>query len=178
MMSRASTSMLRSGRQDFGTDRFERLAWLIAGGLVAGIFGVWLVGLGLHAQLEERLPERASTELIRSDATRPAAMRMMQFTPQGTNDLLLRTAGDGGQGRMLRFERDGFIVSIVRSLDRDRRRFGVPLDAPYRLIRWDNGQLLFEDPETGTQIELSAFGANNVAAFAALLETTESASLK
>ncbi len=152
-------------------DKYERLGWLMTGGILAGILAVWLVGLTVHNNRGEVTPARtAAMELIRSDATRPLAMRTIRFAEQG-RDLVALDADDGTAIKSLGFERDGFVVSIVRSLDRERRRLGLPTGQPYRLTRWNNGQVLFEDPATGGQIELSAFGATNVGAFAQLLST-------
>lgn len=151
-------------------DQYEMLAWRITGGLLLGIFGVWLAGLSLHANSGDPAPSRASAaaELIRDDATRPVSMRTIRFAEQG-RDLVALDSADGHQIKALGFERDGFVVSIVRSLERERKRLGMATGEPYRLTRWNNGQLLFEDPSTGGQIELSAFGTTNVGAFAQLL---------
>lgn len=151
-------------------DQYEMLAWRITGGLLLGILGVWLVGLTLHANGGDGAPSRtsAAAELIRDDATRPVSMRTIRFAEQG-RDLVAFDSADGREIKMLGFERDGFVVSIVRSLDRERKRLGMTAGEPYRLTRWNNGQLLFEDPATGGQIELSAFGTTNVGAFAQLL---------
>lgn len=151
-------------------DQYEMMAWRITGGLLLGILGVWLAGLALHANGGDPAPTRASAaaELIRDDATRPVSTRTIRFADQGRDLVALDTA-DGLKIKSLGFERDGFIVSIVRSLDRERKRLGMAAGEPYRLTRWNNGQLLFEDPSTGGQIELSAFGTTNVGAFAKLL---------
>jgi putative photosynthetic complex assembly protein len=42
-------------------------------------------------------------------------------------------------------------------------------DAPVTLARHANGRLTLDDPATGWTVELTAFGSDNEAAFAALL---------
>ncbi len=157
-------------------DQYEVMAWRITGGLLLGILAVWLAGLALHSNSGEPAPSRtsAAAELIRDDATRPVAVRTIRFADKGRDLVALDTA-DGREIKSLGFERDGFVVSIVRSLDRERKRLGLSAGEPYRLTRWNNGQLLFEDPVTGGQIELSAFGTTNVGAFAQLLKANPEA---
>jgi hypothetical protein len=41
------------------------------------------------------------------------------------------------------------------------------------LIRWANGTLSLEDPETGRKVPLDAFGPDNAGAFAAILDAAE-----
>lgn len=149
-------------------DHYERLAWRLSGVLVASLFVIWLAGLLTHRSATDEVPNRTPTEFVRADATRPTATRFIRFAEVG-RDFVALDATDGTSIRALGFERDGFVVSIVRSLERERRRLGIATGAPYRLIRWNNGQLLFEDPETGGQIELTAFGASNAEAFGQLL---------
>jgi putative photosynthetic complex assembly protein len=45
----------------------------------------------------------------------------------------------------------------------------VGQDAPVTLARHENGRLTLTDPATGWSVELTAFGSDNEAAFAALL---------
>ncbi len=151
-------------------DQYEVLAWQISGALLIGLVAIWLGGLWFHgAQLAEQQPVRGAAELLRADATRPSAVRIIRFNEVAGRDLVAVDAENERAIKPLGFERDGFVVSIVRSLDRERRRIGIAAGAPYRLSRWNNGQLLLEDPETGGQIELSAFGSTNAEAFATLL---------
>jgi putative photosynthetic complex assembly protein len=63
----------------------------------------------------------------------------------------------------------GFVTVIGNGLDRARTVARVAPDAPVTLARHENGRLTLSDPETGWSVELTAFGADNEAAFAALL---------
>ena len=64
-------------------------------------------------------------------------------------------------------------IVILRAFVRMRQVAKVPLEAPYRLIRWESGQVSLSDTATGERIYLEAFGKDNVAAFAVLLDQRE-----
>ena len=63
----------------------------------------------------------------------------------------------------------GFITVIGNGLDRARTVARVSQNAPVTLARHQNGRLSLSDPETGWTVELTNFGSDNEAAFAALL---------
>lgn len=63
----------------------------------------------------------------------------------------------------------GFITVIGNGLDRARTVARVSENAPVTLARHQNGRLSLSDPETGWTVELTNFGSDNEAAFAALL---------
>jgi putative photosynthetic complex assembly protein len=150
-------------------DRHEKLAWQLAGGLLAGLVVLWSAGYLFHANRPAGTsPLAATADVLRADAVRPTAIRDLRFVESG-RDLIARDAAGGDIVRLLDFQKDGFVVSIVRSLERERKRLGVAANEPYRLTRWNNGQVLLEDPATGSQTEFSAFGPTNVEAFARLL---------
>jgi putative photosynthetic complex assembly protein len=64
---------------------------------------------------------------------------------------------------------DGFVLGVMRGMRRERKIRDVPLDEPYLLALREDGRLVFEDPNTGAQIDLRAFGPDNLASFAKLL---------
>ena len=66
-------------------------------------------------------------------------------------------------------EHGGFVTVIGSGLDRARTVARVGQDAPVTLARHENGRLTLTDPATGWSVELTAFGSDNEAAFAALL---------
>ena len=72
-------------------------------------------------------------------------------------------------------ETGGFISGVSRALTRVRRGYGVPGDAPVRLIRYQDGRLALKDDATGWRVEIAGFGADNRAAFARLLEKARAA---
>ena len=65
---------------------------------------------------------------------------------------------------------DGFIGVIGRVIDRDRLVNRIEGTPPVRLVRRDNGHTAIIDDATGLTIELIGYGADNVAAFARLLD--------
>ena len=66
--------------------------------------------------------------------------------------------------------RGGFIAGIWRVLKRVRGQHQVALDAPVRLVLWEDGRLSILDDTTGWRAELTGFGADNLDAFARLLK--------
>ena len=67
-------------------------------------------------------------------------------------------------------DRAGFIGVIGKVIDRQRMLSGVPFDTPLRIVRRDNGHTAIIDDGTGHTIELSAYGTDNIASFANLLD--------
>lgn len=67
-------------------------------------------------------------------------------------------------------DRMGFVGVIWRSLERKRMLAGADMAAPVRLVRREDGHVTILDPETGWSVPLIGYGADNVAAFARLLE--------
>lgn len=65
---------------------------------------------------------------------------------------------------------DGFIGVIGRVIERDRQVNRIEGNPPVRLVRRDNGHTAIIDDSTGLVVELIGYGADNVAAFARLLD--------
>ena len=63
----------------------------------------------------------------------------------------------------------GFITVIQSGMERARKVAQVPGNPPMRVVKYDNGRLVAEDPATGWSAELYAFGQDNKAAFERLL---------
>jgi putative photosynthetic complex assembly protein len=62
-----------------------------------------------------------------------------------------------------------FVRGVLRAMARERRQRGISREEPFRIIQLSANRLLLEDPSTGTQIPLEAFGPDNVAAFQRLM---------
>ena len=108
----------------------------------------------------------------------PPAVGEIQAAPQQSRQFTFADRGDGAvlvtdmeDGRVFVLEHGthNFIRGVMRGLNRERRRRSLDAAAPFRLTRWDQGQLSLEDPATGRRIELAAFGPTNLQEFAALL---------
>lgn len=65
----------------------------------------------------------------------------------------------------------GFITVIQSGVFTERRKHGIDPLLPIRIVKYANGRLVAEDPETGWSAELYAFGSDNKAAFERLLAT-------
>ena len=66
--------------------------------------------------------------------------------------------------------RAGFIDVIWVSVNRERKVNGVTGNPPLTLARRENGRTAIIDPATNWSIELVGYGADNIAAFARLLD--------
>ena len=78
----------------------------------------------------------------------------------GTDEAALASSRD---------DRSGFIEVIWRVQDRARMLAAYLGDAPVKVVRLYTGRIAIIDTATNRQIELSGYGADNVAAFASLL---------
>ena len=67
----------------------------------------------------------------------------------------------------------GFVTVIQSAMARARLVARIEGNPPIRLVRYDNGRLVAEDPATGWSAELYAFGQDNKAAFERLLDDTK-----
>jgi putative photosynthetic complex assembly protein len=63
----------------------------------------------------------------------------------------------------------GFITVIQNAMARARTVARVEGNPPIRIVQYDNGRLVAEDPVTKASIELYAFGADNKAAVERLM---------
>ncbi|WP_439106995.1 photosynthetic complex assembly protein PuhC [Congregibacter sp.] len=63
-----------------------------------------------------------------------------------------------------------FLRGVVRSLVRQRRGLDSGIASLFELTRYDDARLVLSDPSTGEKIDLVAFGASNIAVFAALMD--------
>jgi putative photosynthetic complex assembly protein len=68
---------------------------------------------------------------------------------------------------------DGFVRVVLRSFTRDRRLHGIGREEPFRLRVHANGRLSIEDRATLRVVDLSGFGADNIAAFSRLITKRE-----
>lgn len=64
----------------------------------------------------------------------------------------------------------GFLGVMGRVIDRERLVNAVTGTPPVQVVRRDNGNIAILDPSTGMATELIGYGADNVAAFAKLLD--------
>ena len=67
-------------------------------------------------------------------------------------------------------EHGGFVTVIQNVIQRARTVARVEGNPPIKIIQYDNGRLVAEDPASGASIELYAFGNDNKAAVEQLLD--------
>lgn len=65
---------------------------------------------------------------------------------------------------------NGFVRVVLRGLARERKLADIGPQPPFRLSRLANGQLTLTDTASGKMVDLDAFGAANVGAFARLMQ--------
>jgi putative photosynthetic complex assembly protein len=97
-----------------------------------------------------------------------AAVLTLIFEEDAGGTLRVLEAGSGREIRVLAPGEGGFLRGVMRPLRRERARMGAPDNAPYRLERWSDGSLTLADSSASLFLELAAYGATSVEAFAAL----------
>lgn len=109
------------------------------------------------------------------------------YTPQGeltaSADLHFTDEADGLVAvydavtgtRLIEYGEDEgvFVRVVMRGVARQRRLRGEGAEVPVRLAQMDGVRLWLIDPTNGIEIYLNAFGPDNVAAFAEILEREE-----
>lgn len=74
------------------------------------------------------------------------------------------------EGRLIMdLDHGGFITVIQNAVARERTVARVAGNPPIRIVQYDNGRLVAEDPHSKASIELYAFGKDNKAAFERLM---------
>jgi putative photosynthetic complex assembly protein len=107
--------------------------------------------------------------VVRNPVMSPVMIRDIIITELSGDRLAVADAATRETIETIAPDKDGFIRGAMRGLNRARMQRNLPLDTPWRLIRWDNGRLTLSDTATGQRVELDAFGKTNAAAFARFL---------
>ncbi|MEM1174234.1 MAG: photosynthetic complex putative assembly protein PuhB [Pseudomonadota bacterium] len=82
-------------------------------------------------------------------------------------------ATTGQQVALLARGEGNFVRGTLRGLVRLRRQSGFGAEQPFALHQTEAGRLILEDPATGTEIDLIAFGEPNAEAFRRFVETSD-----
>ncbi|MQY52738.1 photosynthetic complex assembly protein PuhC [Rhodocyclus gracilis] len=142
---------------EFGSQPFPRAPLIAAGSLIA----VTLIGVAVarYTGFDPRVSPPAPAVQSRSLAfiDRPDGSLGVVDVDQHTEVAALPPGNEG------------FLRATLRSLYRERKRQGIPADAPYRLVAHADGHVTLEDPSTGRLFDLGSFGPSNLAVFARLL---------
>lgn len=124
------------------------------------------VSLGFIEREAVPTVERASANVAQ------VAERNLQFLDREDGTVLIADV-DSGQTIAVVDENTqsgGFIRGVMRGLARERRMHGIGAEPPFALRLWADGAISLTDSATGRNIELGAFGPDNRAVFAALLD--------
>lgn len=97
-----------------------------------------------------------------------AAERELRF--REIDQSTIEVVAEGRRIAVLDAVDDGFIFGVLRGLGHHRKVNVADLTHPYVVSLRADGRLLLEDPITGDQLDLRAYGADNAAAFRALLQ--------
>jgi putative photosynthetic complex assembly protein len=147
-------------------DKLPRGAMPIAGAMV--LLAVAAVALARATGM----PVAASPVAFRAEARiAPVTTRKLVFSDRPDGAVVIRDMDSGATAAVIAAgEKTGFIRGVMRGFARDRRARGLGEAPPFALTLWRNGQLSLTDTATDRSVELTAFGAANRAAFAALLK--------
>lgn len=133
--------------------------------LVICMFG--LMGLSLAIVAFAQLTDQP----LRGVAAESAVTQSMEITLDGTrNSGVAVLDATGAEIARSDLNKSGFIDVIWVSISRERKVNNVVGNPPLTLVRRENGHTAIIDPATNWSIELIGYGADNVAAFARLLD--------
>ncbi len=96
-----------------------------------------------------------------------AAERELHFREIDTGTI--EVIAEGRRIATLDANEDGFIFGVLRGLGHHRKVSVANINHPYIVSLRTDGRLLLEDPLTGDQLDLRAYGTDNAAAFRELL---------
>lgn len=152
-----------------GAPRYEGLS--SGGRILAGIAAVLAAAILLaYAGRQEALtPEDSSVRTV------PVRALDIRFEEDAESTIRVVDGASGAVLRTLPPGEGGFMRGVLRPLRRERMRLEVSYEEPYRLARWSDGRLTLSDPGADLVLDIAAFGATSVAAFAMLLDEHGSA---
>lgn len=133
--------------------------------LVIAMFALMAASLALVAFAQ------LTNQPLRGVVAANAVVAQRSITLQGTRSTGVTVLNDAGaQIAFSGQDKAGFIDVIWVSVMRARKLQGVTGNPPLTLVRRENGHTAIIDPATDWSIELIGYGADNVAAFARLID--------
>ena len=97
----------------------------------------------------------------------------LQFEDDADGNVLVFDARDHKLLHLLPPGESGFVRVVLRGMARERKLASIGSAPPFRLARYENGQLTLTDTANNRLIDLNAFGSSNLAAFAQLMKKTD-----
>ncbi len=133
--------------------------------LVQAMFGLMIASLALVTYA------RVTDQPLSGVAPLADVVKEMPITLQGTRSDGVAVLDENGQQIAFSSEnKAGFIDVIWVSIMRARKIEGITGNPALSLVRRSDGHTAIIDPATGWSIELIGYGADNVSAFARLLD--------
>ncbi|MEO1639670.1 MAG: photosynthetic complex assembly protein PuhC [Pseudomonadota bacterium] len=133
--------------------------------LVQAMFALMIGSLALVAYAQWfDVPNRGvveETPIVQSRSVILAGDRSGAYEVRDVDGALLASSSD---------ERGGFISVIGRVVDRSRHVRDLPMDVPIQVVLRESGHYAIIDDTSDLKVELIGYGADNVAAFAQLLD--------
>ncbi len=141
---------------------------LIAAGVLVGFSLLMTAAVQIGWLERSAVPSAERAEA----AVAPLEQRSLLFADGADGSVLITEAGSGAQVGLIEAgsEQGGFIRGVLRGLARERRMYDVGSEPPFTLTLWQDGSMSLVDEATGRSVEIGAFGPDNRAAFAVLLE--------
>jgi len=141
---------------------------LIAAGVLVGFSLLMTAAVQIGWLDRSAVPSAERAEA----AVAPLEQRSLLFADGADGSVLITEAESGAQVGLIEAgsEQGGFIRGVLRGLARERRMHDVGSQPPFTLTLWQDGSMSLVDEATGRSVEIGAFGPDNRAAFAVLLE--------
>jgi putative photosynthetic complex assembly protein len=98
-----------------------------------------------------------------------AQERLLILSPVREGPVMVTDAETGAVIANSREGSNGFIETVARVLERQRMLSKADAAAPLRLVEFEGGRMALLDTVTDWHMELTGYGADNIAAFAQLL---------
>ncbi len=92
----------------------------------------------------------------------------IEFEVEEASDTALNVRTIQSRSILATFKKGTFAYSVFRNLRSERKRNRVNIESPFRLVRYETGDLALKDLETGSSVYIKAFGHSNAEAFDAL----------
>ena len=134
-----------------------------------------VMGLILFSFVAVVIGQVTQRGLVMTGEAQAIETRRLTFESLQTGELAIRDAESERMVALLPQGKDGFILGVLRGLNRSRAVTRTSGPEVYVLTRWDDGRLSLTDPLTEERIDVNGFGRDNLAAFAQLLPSREEA---
>ncbi len=107
---------------------------------------------------------------VMNPQAQPRVVHSLHFDDRADGAVVISDAGTNQVVLELGPGTNGFARGVMRGMARGRKLEGLGNETPFRLVRWTDGRLTLEDPETGHVVEMNAFGKTQLDSFAAILD--------